>query len=96
MDGFDYKGFWQDFSIADRFGADAVKDTYKRAHDAWKDNVQYYASLVLTLNHKIWEHYEANRMALAKVYDGLWRKADEFGSTHFKGDDAQYYFSFLD
>ena len=29
--------FWQDFSIADRFGIDAVKDTYNRAFKEWKN-----------------------------------------------------------
>ena len=30
--------FWEDFSIADRFGLDAVKDTYIRAFKEWKNN----------------------------------------------------------
>ena len=33
--------FWQDFSIADRFGSKAIKDTYKRAFDGWKNNTEY-------------------------------------------------------
>ena len=28
--------FWDDFSIADRFGISAIKDTYKRAFEEWK------------------------------------------------------------
>lgn len=92
----DYKGFWQDFAIADAFGEKAVKDTYRRAFKEWKDNVQYYASLVMTLNHRLWKHYEEGRMDLAKVYDGLWKEADAYGCEHFKGADAEYYFEFLD
>lgn len=30
--------FWQDFSIADRFGASAVQDTFNRAFAEWKDD----------------------------------------------------------
>lgn len=30
--------FWSDFSIADAFGVNAVKDTYKRAFKEWKDD----------------------------------------------------------
>lgn len=30
--------FWQDFSIADVFGEDAVTDTFQRAFAEWKDN----------------------------------------------------------
>ena len=28
--------FWSDFTIADRFGVNAIKDTYKRAFNEWK------------------------------------------------------------
>ena len=27
--------FWSDFSIADMFGVEGVKDTYNRAKDEW-------------------------------------------------------------
>ena len=92
---FDYKGFAMDFSIAEGFGIPAIKDTYKRAFNEWKDNVEYFASLVLTLNHKIWYWYTRDE-EIAKVYNELWENADRFGSNHFKGDDAKYYFNFLD
>lgn len=92
---YDYKGFWQDFTIADEFGVSAIKDTYKRAFNGWKDNVEYYASFVMTLNHKIWEWYEKDE-AIARVYNELWMKADDYGRTHFEGKDVEYYFEFLD
>ena len=93
---FDYKGFMQDFRIADRFGKKAVEDTFKRAHDEWKDNVQYYASLVLTLNHWLWYHYDHGDEERARLYDRLWKKADSYGCWHFKGDDLSYFYRFLD
>ena len=43
---FDYKGFMTDFRIADLFGENAIRDTYKRAFAEWKDNVEYFASFV--------------------------------------------------
>lgn len=91
----DYKGFWKDFTIADRFGVSAIKDTYERAFEGWKDNVEYYASLVMTLNHKIWEWYEKDE-AVAKLYNELWMRADDYGRDNFKGKEAEYYFNFLD
>lgn len=30
--------FWEDFSIADRFGLSAIQDTFKRAFEEWKNN----------------------------------------------------------
>lgn len=93
---FDYKGFMQDFMIADRFGEAAVRDTYRRAFKEWKNDVEYYASFVMTLNHRLWMWYERKNDRMAKLYDELWRKADEYGCGHFKGEDAEYYFRFLD
>lgn len=93
---FDYKGFMQDFIIADAFGEKAVRDTYKRAKREWKDNVNYFASLVMTLNHRLWIHYEHGNEGMAKLYDELWKDADAWGCSHFTGKDAEYYYSFLD
>ena len=46
--------FWDDFSIADRFGVSAVRDTFNRAFAEWKEDYQYLTELILVLNHKIW------------------------------------------
>lgn len=50
--------FWEDFSIADRFGLSAIQDTFKRAFEEWKNNYKYLTELILVLNHKIWQYYE--------------------------------------
>ena len=66
--------FWEDFTIADRFGLNAVKDTYKRAFDNWHSNYVYLTELVIVLNHKIWQHYydkSPRVQALAKLYNDL-------------------------
>ena len=39
--------FWSDFSIADRFGAAAVRDTFERAMKEWKCNHIYLTELVM-------------------------------------------------
>lgn len=49
--------FWEDFSIADRFGLSAIQDTFKRAFEEWKNNYKYLTELILVLNHKIWQYY---------------------------------------
>lgn len=64
--------FWEDFSIADKYGIAGVKDTYKRAFSEWKDDYKFFTELTLVLNHKIWQHYKSNR-ELAALYDRLWR-----------------------
>ena len=87
--------FWEDFSIADRLGISAVKDTYERAFNNWKGNYKYLTELVLVLNHKIWQHYEKNE-ELARVYNDLWEKADTYAVSNLKGEELSYFYRTLD
>ena len=88
--------FWSDFSIADRFGVNAIKDTYRRAFEEWKTNAVYVTELVIVLNHKIWQHYEAGNEKYAKLYDTLWRKADNWCVENLKGEDLSYFYETTD
>lgn len=90
----DYKGFWQDFSIADAFGLAAIQDTYNRALE-WKTNTEYITSLVITLNHKIWFWYEKNDN-YARLYNKLWSELDEWCLDNLKGKDLEYYIQTTD
>jgi len=87
--------FWQDFSIADMFGTDAVKDTYNRAFNGWKDNHIYLTELVMVLNWKVWQHYENNE-PLARVYQELWQKADYYACNNLVGEEMEYFFRVTD
>lgn len=83
--------FYEDFSIADNFGISAVRDTYKRglktaAYMGYKELTEF----VMALNWKIWEHYERNE-ALARVYNDLRQKAEEYVYETLKGDELDYY-----
>lgn len=87
--------FYQDFSIADNFGVGAIKDTYNRAFNEWKDNYKFLTELVMVLNWKIFEHYESNEK-IAKVYDSLWKEADEYAMENLKDQEAKYYYEITD
>ena len=87
--------FWEDFSIADRFGVAAVKDTYKRAFENWHSNVEYVTELCLVLNHKIWQYADKNEV-LAQVYDELWHECDTWCCDSLKDDELAYYFQVTD
>ena len=87
--------FWEDFSIADRFGIDAIKDTYKRAFAEWKTNYVYLTELVLVLNWKIWEWYKKDDR-VARVYNDLWEQADLYACENLEGEEASYFFSTTD
>lgn len=82
--------FYMDFSIADRFGIDAIKDTYKRAFNEWKNNVEYITELVMVLNWKIGEHYGKNE-SFAKAYNELWEELDEWCLDNLEGENFDYF-----
>lgn len=58
--------FWEDFSIADRFGLSAIQDTFKRAFEEWKNNYKYLTELILVLNHK--SKYSINSLVYWVTY----------------------------
>ena len=87
--------FWQDFSIADHFGTDAIRDTYNRAFEDWKHDVIYLTELVMVLNHKIWQWHERNE-TIARVYNSLWEQAAGYAESTLEGDDLMYYFMTTD
>ena len=87
--------FFLDFSIAERFGTKAIEDTYKRAFNEWKSNVEYMAELVIALNYKIWHWYEKNEI-LARLYNRLWMEADDWCKENYKGVDFRKYWELTD
>ena len=87
--------FWMDFSIADKFGIAAIKDTYNRAFKEWKTNHVYLTELVMVLNHKIWQWYQINE-AVAQVYNDLWKEADLWAQEHLEGEELAYFYHVTD
>ena len=88
--------FWSDFTIADHFGVDAIRDTYKRAFNEWKTDTVYVTELTMVLNWKIFEWWEKGDNEYAEVYDTLWRQTDEYCMKHLKGKDLDYYLKVTD
>lgn len=88
--------FYMDFSIADGFGIEAIKDTYKRAMENWKTDYKYLTELVMVLNWKIWEHYDRHNDKFTKLYDKLWREADEYACNNLKDEELSYFYRTTD
>ena len=88
--------FFADFFVANAFGPDAIRETYERSFNAWKDNPKYLTELVMALNHHLWGTHAAGRKDLAELYDELWSEADAYALDHLKGTDAEYYFRITD
>lgn len=96
---FDYEcvtTFWEDFSIADRFGADAIKDTYNRAFTEWKSNFIYLTELVMVLNHKLWYWYEKGNQEYAELYNTFWDETAQYAERNLKDEQLRYYFRITD
>lgn len=87
--------FYQDFSIADAFGCDAIKDTYNRTFAEWKTNYIYLTELVMVLNWKIHEHFGSDNEK-AQLYDQLWQEADAYACDNLVDDELNYFFDTTD
>lgn len=88
--------FDMDFAIADRFGVNAVKDTFNRAFNEWKSDARYLTELVMVLNHRCWYWYHLNKHALSKVYEDLFYKAHHYAVNHLKGKELAFYLDVTD
>lgn len=92
--------FYRDFSIADAYGIDAIKDTYKRAFNEWKSDYKYLTELVMALNWKIAEHYKEDGTEednkIAKLYSELWEKADNYAVENLKDEELKYFYRTTD
>lgn len=87
---------YQDFTIADAFGIDAIKDTYKRVFEECKHSVEFMTELSLVLNHKIWEYYHKQNSGLMITYDTLWKQHDEWCMSTLSDEDITYYVKITD
>ena len=90
-----FTSFWNGFSIADLYGVEAVKDTYKRAFAEWKSDYKYLTELVMVLNWKTWQHND-KRPDLAEVYENLYYKTDNYALDNLKGEEQTYYWQVTD
>ena len=86
---------FEDFSIADVFGKNAIKATYKDGFTFVKDDYKYLTELVMVLNHKIWQHYGSDD-ELARLYNDLWLKADNYAQRNLKDEELEYFFRIID
>lgn len=87
---------WGDFGVADDFGEDAIKDTFKRTFRAFKDDEIYGTELAMVLNHKAWQHYANENDKLTALYSELFDKVDSYILDHWQGEKLTYYLKTTD
>ena len=88
--------FWSDFRIADAFGVSAIKDTYKRAFEEWKNDYRYLTDLVMVLNHSCWFWYDNENEELSQLYSDLYYQTHDYALENLKGEELSYYFRVTD
>ena len=81
--------FWMDFNIAENYGIDAVKETFKRVFREWKTNYTFLYELTLVMNWKCWYHYENNNIKLSKLYANYYNQLCEYGINNLKGKERE-------
>ena len=87
--------FFDDFSIADKIGAAAIKDTCKRVFNEWKNNYVYITELCMVLNHKCLMWYNKNK-TISKLYKDLYCKCGNWCLYNLKGEELSYFWEIID
>lgn len=88
--------FYQDFVIAERFGINAVKDTYNRAFNEWKTNCLYLTEFVVVLNQLCWYHHNNNNNELSDLYSDYYYQARDFALDNLEGEEFQHFWEVTD
>ena len=87
--------FWEDFSIAEFYGTDSIKNTYKKIFNEWNSNYIYLTELTMVLNWKVWYWHEQNGI-VADIYNKLYRQTNQFATEMLKGNELIYFLRTVD
>lgn len=105
----DYKRkttYTSDFSIAEwcvpAEGMLAISSTLRNALTNWRDDIKFFAEIVIVLNMKAWEHAARHNEEYSKMYSELYLCAkdlyfdwfDENNPKH--GEAMDYYYQYVD
>ena len=98
--------YTSDFSIAEWCvpveGMSAIASTLRNALTNWRDNIKFFAEIVIVLNKKAWEHAARHNEEYSKMYSELYLCAkdlylDWFDDGHPKhGEAMTYYYDYID
>ena len=105
----DYKRkttYTSDFSIAEWCvpveGMSAIASTLRNALTNWRDNVEFFAEIIIVLNLKSWEHAARGNKEYSEMYSELYLDAKCLYFDWFDEDNKQYneaidyYYQYID
>lgn len=96
---FSHTTFYSDFLIAEKFGYDAIEDTFHRAFHEWKNRYVYLTELVIVLNLRCWywSEQEGNTAEkYCKLYQARFERAKDYALKNLKGEQFQYFWNWTD
>lgn len=98
--------YTSDFSIAEWCvpveGMSAIADTLKNALDNWRDDIEFFAEILLVINLKSWEHAARHNEEYGKMYSELFYMVKDlyflwFDESNPKHSEAMtYYYDYID
>ncbi len=83
--------FWDDFTIAERWGVKAIEDTYKNAFNSWKNDVVFITELVLVLNWKMLYMDEKHMTEKSVMYYKCWVELSNWCERHLEAGAYEYF-----
>jgi hypothetical protein len=93
-----FTSFFFDLSIAEYYGESGIRETFSRVVKNWAGDYKYFAEFVLCLNWKIWVWYSVGCDDIGRIYDELWKQADDLIWKRYGEDEeaSSYIFHVLD
>ena len=83
--------FWDDFTIAERWGVKAIEDTYRNAFNSWKTDVVFITELVLVLNWKMLYMDEKHMTEKSAMYYKCWVELSNWCERHLEAGAYEYF-----
>lgn len=87
--------FWEDFTIADSFGLEAIRDTFNRSFYNWKNDVEYITELAMVMSWKSCYYYDKNQEYM-NLYSDLYHEVDNWCLNNLNEEDLIYYIQTTD
>lgn len=105
--------FASDFAIAEFFAVkqrdlSPIKDTFNRAFNEWKNNIEYLTELTIVMNLYCWQHYndynditKADDLreffkTMSELYSDYYYKCRDYVYDNYSGNDINYFYNITD
>lgn len=91
------KLYWQQLSIAEKFGKQEIQTVYNEIFKEAKSDYKLLTELTMVVNHKSWQHCkDLGNTSLCDYYTSLFQTTYQYACDHLKGDGLQYFLEITD